>query len=307
MRELDFYQVDVFTSEPFTGNPLAVIPDAEELTPHEMQAIAAEMNLPETTFIVPSESKEASYRMRIFTPTVELPFTGHPAIGAHWVMANLGRVELVEPVTPVKYEQGVGVLDAEFHVRDGRVEKIMMSQMQPVFLAELDNIGKLADGLDINPDQIMSTGLPVHVVSTGMPQMIVPVKSLSAVRKLNAAEMDIPSLSKALDNVGTSFVQVFTTETMDTDVDVHCRGFGHLVGIPEDPATGSANGALGAYLVLYGVVPTTDSPIRITSEQGIEMKRPSLLHIEVDHDGGKPVAVRVGGQVVQVARGVLRF
>jgi trans-2,3-dihydro-3-hydroxyanthranilate isomerase len=201
----------------------------------------------------------------------------------------------------------VGVLDASFHVRDGQVEKIMMSQMQPVFLAELDNINKLASGLGINPDQISSTGLPVQVVSTGMPQMIVPVKSLSAVRKLNAAEMDIPSLSKALDNVGTSFVLAFTTETMGPDVDVHCRGFGHLVGIPEDPATGSANGALGAYLVRYGVVPAADSSVNIVSEQGIEMKRPSTLHIEVDHDGGKPVAVRVGGQVVQVAQGVLRF
>ena len=246
MTELAFYQVDVFASEPFTGNPLAVIPDAEGLTPQQMQEISAEMGLPETTFVIPPSSEDASFRLRIFTPTVELPFTGHPAIGAIWVMANLGRVDLIEPVTPLKYEQGVGVLEAEYHVKDGIVEKIMMSQMQPVFLAELDSIGKLADGLGINPDQISSTGLPVQVVSTGMPQMIVPVKSLSAVRKLNAAEMDIPSLSRALDNVGTSFVLVFTTETMGTDMDVHCRGFGHLVGIPEDPATGSANGALGA-------------------------------------------------------------
>jgi len=307
MREYEFYQVDVFTAEPFCGNPLVVYPDAGGLTAQEMQMIAREMGAPETTFMVPSEKEGASYRMRIFTPTVELPFTGHPAIGAHWVMAETGRVELSEPVTSILYEQGVGVLSADFHVKDGRVDHIVMSQCDPVFLAELSDIGNLARGLGVNPEWIKGTGLPVQVVSTGMPQMIVPMRSLSAVQQLDAADMDMTCLRKASDRVGTSFIMVFTTDTEDPEVDVHVRGFGHLVGIPEDPATGSANGALGAYLVRYGVVPLSDPTVKILSEQGSEIDRPSRLTIEVDHTDGVPKAVRVGGQVVQVARGTLRF
>ncbi len=307
MREYKFYQVDVFTEEPFTGNPLVVFPDAEGLTGQEMQMIAGEFGLPESTFILPSEKEEALYRMRIFTPTVELPFTGHPAIGAHWVMAHLGRVDLSEPVTTICYEQAIGLLTADFHCRDGEVDHIMMEQSQPLFMAVLNDVRQLAKGLGIKPESITATGLPVQVVSTGMPQLMVPVSSLSAVRRLDGAYMDIPSLTRALDAVGASFTVVFTTETENPDVDVHVRGFGHLVGIPEDPVTGSANGALGAYLVHHRVVPITGSPVRLTSEQGSEMKRPGSLRVEVEHDDGVPTNVKVGGKVVQVIEGVIRL
>jgi len=307
MRELEFYQVDVFTSEPFCGNPLAVVPDAEGLTPQEMLMIAREMYLTETTFIWPPQTAEASYRMRIFTPTVELPFTGHPAIGAHWVMAELGRVKLSEPVTTVLYEQTVGLLTADFHVKDGRVDHIMMSHCPPVFLGELHNISDLVAGLGISSQEITGTGLPVQAVSTGFPTLMVPIRSLSTVQRLDAAEMNLPSLAKVLNNVRASFMMVFTTETERPDVDVHVRGFGHLVGVPEDPVTGSSNGALGAYLVRTGVIPTTGSTVRFISEQGSEIKRPGTLIVEVDHEDGVPTAVRVGGRVVQVMKGVIQF
>ncbi len=305
MREYEYYQVDVFTSEPFTGNPLAIIPDAEGLTPQEMMMIAREFYLPETAFVVPPETPEASFRMRIFTPTVELPFTGHPVVGGLWVMAELGKVELTEPVTTVCYEQGVGPLTADIHVKDGRVDYVMMDQCSPVFLAELKNVKSLASALGVNPDEITRTGLPAQVVSTGMPQLMVPFRSLSAVQRLNAAEMELVSIMKVLNGVGSSFMHVFTTETVNPESTVHARGFAHLVGIPEDPVTGNANGALGAYLVKYGVVPLTGSTATIVSEQGIEIGRPGSLTVEVDHVNGVPKAVRVGGRCVQVARGVI--
>lgn len=307
MREYEYFQVDVFTSEPFTGNPLAVIPDAGGLTPREMMMIAREFYLPETTFIVPPETPDALFRMRIFTPTVELPFTGHPAVGGLWVMAELGRIELTEPVTTICYEQGVGPLTADLHVVDGRIDRIVMEQCPPVFLAELRNVNSLASALGVNPDEITSTGLTPQVVSTGMPQLMVPFRSLSAVQRLNAAEMELVSIMRVLNGVGSSFMHVWTTETVNPESTVHARGFAHLVGIPEDPVTGNANGALGAYLVRYGVVPLTGSRATIVSEQGIEVGRPGSLTVEVDHDNGVPRAVRVGGRCVQVARGVIRF
>jgi trans-2,3-dihydro-3-hydroxyanthranilate isomerase len=305
MREYKFYQVDVFTDEPFTGNPLVVVPDAEGLSAQEMQMIAREFGFPESTFVLPPEKDDSLYRMRIFTGTVELPFTGHPAIGAHWVMAQLGRVDLIEPVTTISYEQAVGVLTADFHVKDGKVDHIMMDQCRPLFMSVLNDIRPLARGLGINPESITQAGLPVQVVSTGMPQLMVPVRSLSAVRRLDAAYMDIPSLTRALDAVGASFIVVFSTETDNPEADMHVRGFGHVVGIPEDPVTGSANGALGAYLVHHRVVPVTGSPVSLLGEQGSEMKRPGLLRVEVEHNDGVPTNVKVGGKVVQVIEGMI--
>lgn len=303
MREYEFYQVDVFTSERFSGNPLVVVPDADGLTTQEMKMIAAEMSVPQTTFVVAPSAEESLYRMRILTPTTQLPFTGHPAMGAHWVMAELGRVTLEEPVTTVRYEQSVGLLSADFHVKDGRLDHIMLDQCPPVFLAELKDVRDLARGLGVNPEDITGTRLPVQVVSTGMPQLMVPMRSLAAVQRLDASEMALASLGRVLRSLGSNFILVFTTETGRPDVTVHSRGFGHFVGIPEDPVTGNANGALGAYLVRNEIIPITEPTIRYIAEQGSEIQRPGTLIVEVDHENGRPRAVRVGGQVVQVMKG----
>jgi PhzF family phenazine biosynthesis protein len=136
---------------------------------------------------------------------------------------------------------------------------------------------------------------------------MVPVRSLAVVQRLDAAYMDIPSLTRALDAVGASFIVVFSTETEDPEADMHVRGFGHVVGIPEDPVTGSANGALGAYLVRHRAVPVTASPVSLVGEQGSEMKRPGMLRVEVEHRDGTPTHVKVGGKVVQVIEGVIRL
>ena len=307
MPELQFQQVDVFTTEPFKGNPLAVFPDADGLSAEDMQMIAREMTAPETTFVVKPQTEEALWRLRIFTPTVELPFTGHPALGALWVMAERGGVTFSEPVTTIVYEQGVGPLTADFHIKDGRLDLIMMAQCQPLFMSTLSDVRGLAQGLGVPPEVIQGTGLPVQVISTGMPQLMVPFRSLAAIRSLDAADMDIPALTRTLNRVGASFTHVFTTETEDPGSHAHARGFGHLVGIPEDPVTGSACGALGAYLVRHNVVPATGPTFRITCEQGSEIKRPGFVYVEVDHRDGTATAVRAGGRAVPVLEGVVRY
>jgi trans-2,3-dihydro-3-hydroxyanthranilate isomerase len=293
MKEYRFIQVDVFTDRPFGGNPLAVFPEAEGLTTEEMQCLAREMNLSETTFVLPPQAPGADFKVRIFTPAAELPFAGHPVVGTHWVLAHMGRVDLREPVTQVRFELGVGVLPADLHVAGGRVERVVMTQDRPTFHAVLEDVTNLAAGLGLAPEAITETGLPVQVVSTGLPQMMVPVRSLTEVQALHPGRLNTSALDQACRAVGAEqCVMVFAFETERPEATV---------------PTGSANGALGAYLVHHPAVPVTEPTVHIVSEQGAEMGRPSTLYVEVDLSGDEPVAVRVGGQVAPVAEGVVRL
>jgi trans-2,3-dihydro-3-hydroxyanthranilate isomerase len=272
-----------------------------------MQRIAQEMNLSETTFVLPPEMPNADFKVRIFTPVKELPFAGHPVVGTHWALAHLGLVRLREPLTRVSLELGVGVLPADLHVTDGQVERVVMTQDRPTFHALLEDVGELASGLGLPPEAITQTGLPAQVVSTGVPQMMVPIRALEEVQRLDAGELNITALNRACRAVGTECVMVFTLETERPESTVHVRMFAPLLGVPEDPATGSANGALGAYLVQHAAVPRTGSTVHIVSEQGSELNRPSTLYVEVDHTDGEPTRVRVGGQVAPLIEGLLRF
>jgi trans-2,3-dihydro-3-hydroxyanthranilate isomerase len=307
MRSYRFIQVDVFTERPFGGNPLAVFHQAEGLTDEEMQQLAMEMNLSETTFVLPSRAPGADFKVRIFTPTSELPFAGHPVVGTHWALAQLGRVDLREPVTKVCFELGVGVLPADLHVAGGQVERVVMTQDRPSFQATLEDVGELAAGLGLPPEAITETGLPVQIVSTGIPQMMVPVRGLAEVQRLAADRLDVGTLTRVCRAARTDCVMVFCLETEGSEATVHTRMFAPSLGVPEDPATGSANGALGAYLVCHRVVPVTEPTTYITSEQGLELGRPSTLYVEVDSRGEEVAAVRVGGQVVAIAEGEVRF
>jgi len=308
MKEYRFVQVDVFTDTPFGGNPLAVFPDAEGLTTEEMQKLAREMNLSETTFVLPPQAPGADFKVRIFTPAAELPFAGHPVVGTHWVLAHLDRVDLQEPVTQVSLELGVGVLPADLHVSGGQVERVVMTQGEPRFLAVLEDVTDLAQSLGLPPEAITETGLPVQVISTGLPQLMAPIRSLAEVQSLDASEVDAAILNRVCRALSADeCAMVFTLETERPESAVHARLFAPAFGVPEDPATGSANGALGAYLVHHRAVEVTEPTTYIVSEQGAEMNRPSTLHIEVDSAGEEITGVRVGGQVVLVAEGEIRF
>ena len=307
MREYRFIQVDVFTDTPFGGNPLAVFPDAEGLTTEEMQRLAREMNLSETTFVLPAQAPGADFKVRIFTPAAELPFAGHPVVGTHWVLASLGRVDLQEPTTRVSFELGVGVLPADLHVAGGQVERVVMTQNRPTFLSILEDVTDLATGLNLPREAITETGLPVQVVSTGVPQMMVPVRSLAEVQALAPGKLNTGVLNQVCRSLDTECVMVFTFETVHPESTVHVRLFAPLLGVPEDPATGSANGGLGAYLAHHQAIEITLPTTHVVSEQGAEMGRPSTLYVEVDGAGDDVTAVRVGGRIAPVIEGTARF
>jgi len=305
-RVLTFYQADVFTNLPFGGNPVAVIPDAQGLTDQELQQIAREMNLSETVFVFPPTEEIATAKIRIFTPTQEIPFAGHPVIGAFYVLGKLNRLPLHEPVTRLVHECNIGLFPVELHVRKGQIHRVVMSQPKPEFIGSIDAIEDLYDiakALGLSKSFITGAKLPIQVVSTGLPVIIVPVRSLTAVKSIVP---DSAVINELCERHGANGIMVFTTITVEELSTVHTRMFASPIGVVEDPATGSASGALGAYLVHHGVVevrPMTE----IIAEQGYEMDRPSRIHIEVESDDDAIQRVKVGGQVVMIIEGRLTF
>ncbi|MBH0191557.1 MAG: PhzF family phenazine biosynthesis protein, partial [Nitrospira sp.] len=184
-RSLKFYQADVFTSQPFGGNPVAVFPDANGLPDEQLQKIAREMNLSETVFVFPPSDPAAVVRLRIFTPTQEIPFAGHPVVGAMHVLAQIGTLATSEAVTHVVYECNIGLFPAELHARDAQVTRVIMTQPQPQFLEKVEDTEELymvAGALGISKQVINEAKWPVQGVSTGLPVLIVPIRTLTAVR-----------------------------------------------------------------------------------------------------------------------------
>jgi len=305
-RTLKFYQADVFTLQPFGGNPVAVIPDAKGLTDDELQQIAREMNVSETVFVFPPTDKAAVVRLRIFTPTQEIPFAGHPVLGTFFVLAELGLIRAKEPVTRVLQECNIGLFPVDLHAKEGRVVRVVMSQPKPEFLGaieETEDLYKVAGALGLPKYAIAEAKWPIEVVSTGLPVLIVPVRSLTAVRSIRP---DASAITDVCRRFGANGIMVFTTVTVEPYATVHTRMFAPSIGIFEDPATGSASGALGAYLVQNGVVevgPTTE----IIAEQGYEMDRPSRILIQVESDDDAIQDVKVGGHCVMVVEGTLTF
>ncbi len=305
-RTLKFYQADVFTDMPFGGNPVAVVPDALGLSNRELQQIAREMNHSETVFVFPPTDSAAAVKIRIFTPTREIPFAGHPVLGTFFVLGKLDRLPLKEPVTRVCHECSIGIFPVELHVLKGEILRVVMSQPKPQFLGAVEpmkDLFEVATALGLSKDLITRTKLPVEVVSTGLPVLIVPVRTLTAVRSIVP---DTVAINDLCARYGTEGIMVFTTVTVEEFSDVHTRMFAPSIGILEDPATGSASGALGAYLVHNGVVevgPTTE----IIAEQGYEIERPSRIVIQVESDDDAIQEVKVGGQVVMMAEGTLTF
>ena len=299
-----FYQADVFTDTVFGGNPVAVVPEADGLSDVEMQKIAREMNLSETVFVLKPTTKAAQYRLRFFTPTQEIAFAGHPVVGAFYVLVHVGIVTLYEPLTRIYQETHVGVFTVEITAREGRIQHIMMSQPAPEFLGVVEplrDLFEVAKAVGVPKTTITGTGLPVEIVSTGFPVMVVPVRTLTAVSK---ATPNITLINSLCTQHKAQGLMIFTTVTVEEESTVHTRMFASPVGVVEDPATGSASGALGAYLVKNGVVevgPMTE----IICEQGYEVDRPSRLIVQVLSDDDEISCVQVGGQAVVVIEGSL--
>jgi len=275
----DYQLVDVFTDKAFGGNPLAVFRDPGKLDATKMQAIAKELHLSETTFVFPPSSASADHHVRIFTPDAELPFAGHPTLGTAYVLAE-GKDGAL------RLEEGVGVIRVS--LREGFVQ---MEQPLPTFSGTTISRQAAADALGLAVEEVRSD-VPIQMGSSGLPYLFVPLANLKAVRRTRR-----PS---GLD----ANVYVFAMSAERSGSQVHGRMFDQGLGIGEDPATGSAQGPLGAYIVAHELVqgaPTT----RIRSEQGFEIGRPSILEIEVDRAGPTITAVRVGGGCIPMGGGWL--
>jgi trans-2,3-dihydro-3-hydroxyanthranilate isomerase len=296
-----FHQLDVFTTRPLAGNPLAVFPDARGLEPATMQALAREMNLSETTFVFPSP--RATRQVRFFTPAAEVPLAGHPTIGTWWLLAELGLIENLpraESVT-VTQETGRGVLPVAIMLADGRPNAVEMTQAEPEFGPVLADRGALARALGAAPDAIAPEPAP-QVVSTALPQLMVPIVSRAALAALPSGGAGA-ELASLLRRTGTDCAMLFAPGERP-GVTAHCRMFAPGLGVTEDPATGSAAGALGAYRVRHGLETPRGGEVAMVFEQGVEIGRPSRIAVRVvvAPDGGV-ARVHVGGAAVRVIAG----
>lgn len=322
VRRFRLRQVDVFTDRPLAGNPLAVFPEAAGLSAAEMQALAAEMNLSETAFVLPptpgGRAAGAAYRVRIFMPRRELPFAGHPVVGTAWVLADEGRLDLTGPRTEVRNELGVGVLPLTVaRDPDGRPGLVTMTQGQPRLGARLSEpeqrelAAALGVGLDdfgwIGPGGLPLTAAeaPPRLISTGLPYLVVPFRDrrvLAGVATERGAAAT--AIARRYDSDSVALVGPGTSGAIP-DADVHVRVLCDPVsGVLEDPATGSAAGPIAVYLgVLAG---TQDAGRRLIIEQGIEIGRPSRLEVSVAFDAaGAPAGVRLSGRVVPILAGTV--
>jgi trans-2,3-dihydro-3-hydroxyanthranilate isomerase len=289
-----FYIVDVFGEEKYAGNELAVVRQANSLSDLEMQKIAREINFSETTFILKDEESRGGFDVRIFTPKEELPFAGHPTLGTAYIIQ---REILGEPAREVILNLKIGSIPVTFTYRGEEPDILWMKQVKPRFGKSLD-AGRVAAALELEPDDF-DQNFPVQEVSTGMPFIIVPLRTLDAVKRSRVRLENANDLVK--DTEAKAFL-LFCPETYSSKNDLNVRVFAHYHGVPEDPATGSANGCLAGYLVKTRYFGATQVNIRV--EQGYEIGRPSLLLLNAEEKAGE-ISIFVGGKVILVARGEL--
>jgi len=300
-RELLFVQVDVFTDRVFGGNPLAVVFEAAGLSDAEMQAIAREMNCSETTFLLPPTRPDCEARVRIFTPARELPFAGHPTIGTAWVLAT---EQLLPPNTHrFNLEEGIGPIEVTLEGEPARPSFLWMRHGEARFGPELSNRAGFARALGLAEADLLA-GAPICTGSTGNPFLYIPLRDREVVDR---ARLDVPALLAVQGEGPNVGVFVFALDSHPGAGRVYSRMFApHTSGIPEDPATGSASGPLGAYLVERGLATPADT-VNIVSEQGTRMGRPSFIRIRVGMTAGRVSEILVGGSVVPVIEGRLRM
>ena len=292
-KRFPFVQCDVFTAEPLLGNSLAVLPDARGLTDQQMQAIAREMNLSETTFVLPRDPAieyERGVRVRIFTVQEELPFAGHPTLGTAFQLRGASAA------VQVVLDLNAGKVPVRFEESPGQPVFGEMTQIDPEFGATHDR-EEVARASGLNYGEI-DPSLPIQTISTGVPFTIVPLRGLETMRDL---VVDLKGSLEYLAKSGGKFFYFVTRETVDSQATLHARMFFYN---GEDPATGSAAGCAAAWMVANGMVPSDE---RALIEQGVEMQRPSRIFVRASKRDDRVVNVRVGGNVVETIRGEIFF
>jgi len=301
-RSYRYVHLDVFTATLFGGNQLAVFPDGRGLAAATMQAIAKEMNFSESTFVLPPERPDTDMRVRIFTPGEELPMAGHPTIGTAFALACTG---VLSPGRGhVMFGLGVGPTDVELVWQDDHLRFAWMTQLRPEFGEPLLIAEAASAALGVPPAAVAGTGLPVQRVTCGTPYLLIPLASRAFVDRATLATHAYSTLlaGSGLDLNLPAFL--FSTEAGADNAGVYCRMFAPGLGITEDPATGSAAGPLGCYLVRHRVVPAEQAS-RMLFLQGAQMGRPSYMHVSVAASGNDVTSVRVGGESVVAGEGTL--
>ncbi|MBT2569680.1 PhzF family phenazine biosynthesis protein [Planococcus sp. ISL-110] len=303
MQTLRYTLVDVFTTETFGGNPLAVFHDGSGVDSKTMQQIANELNLSETAFICPPKKPHNQISLRIFTPQVELPIAGHPTIGTAFVMAYLKMLPSQHGLNRWIIEEGLGDITVTVQKEGEKISKVEMIQPLPVFGEILTRQALVADLLSL-PKGELDTRFPIQTISSGLPFLFVPIRSLAAIKEINfRTDVWERHFSGIPDR---QHIFAFTTETEHDTSTVHCRMFAPAMGIPEDPATGAACGPLGAFLVEHGVIDSSEEEsYSIRSEQGIEMGRPSFIDITITKKKQKYQEVKIGGTAIVIGQGEL--
>ena len=289
-------QVDAFTDQPLGGNPCAVLFDTDGMDAATMLAIAKEMNLSETAFV--SRSQVADFAVRYFTPAEEIPLAGHPTIATTFALIATGRLPLSEPVTTILLELLVGPIEVQIFARDGQVEQIVMTQKKPQFLAE-HNPKQVMPIFGLTPADLLP-GATIRTVSTGTPQLMIPVRNLDVLHKV---QVDIAAYAHYRGQSDFFSPHLFCLQGVTSAGQTFARHFGVPPDTPEDPFTGSATGGMAAYLWHYGLI---GQPAFI-AEQGHWMNRPGQAQVEVVGPPDAIQTVKVGGKAVLVMDGTIRI
>jgi len=314
MPNYRFLQFDVFTDKSFAGNPLAVFPEAEGISDERMMQIAREMNLSETVFVLKPDGVDDRVlrHLRIYTPAREIPFAGHPIVGTWNALARLGVVPLPDGGNGwqrIYHEVGVGVLPVDIEFKDGQPVQVVMTQGEFKILAEIDDSqeqAEVARALGLAREDL-DESLPIQVITTGLSCLAVPVRSLADLRD---CRVNGTLLAEIYLRHGGTGCHAFTRETLEVGAArAHARFFAPADNIPEDPATGSACGALGGYLVHHGALSLEpeDGRYKFVIEQGDFIHRPSRINLDVKGERGRVEEVKVGGPSVHVATGEVMF
>jgi trans-2,3-dihydro-3-hydroxyanthranilate isomerase len=294
MATYPFMQVDAFTTRPLSGNPCAIVFEADDLSESQMLAIAREMNLSETAFVM--RSQVADWRVRYFTVAEEIPLAGHPTIASAWALVETGRVSLAGATTHISLELQVGPLPVEIQAADGRVQWIVMTQHRPQFLATYLP-ERILPAFGLKPEDALP-GVPMQTVSTGTPQLMIPLAGLTALRRVQPRPAELIALRLAGDWFSP---HLFCLEGATPGGRTFARHFGVPPDLAEDPFTGSATGGMAAYLWHYGLIDTPE----FVAEQGHWLGRPGTAHVGVVGPRDAIELVRVGGAAVGVLRGEL--
>ena len=320
LNPLNYLHYDVFTSQPLLGNQLAVFPDARGLATEQMHAIAHEINFSETTFVFPPERSDTDVRMRIFTPAVEMPMAGHPTVGSTFALAHVGVIEPARQRFVFGLNVGPTPVDLVWEGNSGasasrrKLRFVWMTQQPPSFGAPVADRDAVARAIGLREGDLVA-GLPIQEVTCGVPYLLVPLRDRAAVDRAAppSANFELPGVPRA-----HPAILVFAREQeqvrlkADTTKGVtYSRMFAPGLGVVEDPATGSAAGPLGCYLVQHGMVGTAEAapdgaaagPVQVVNIQGVKMGRASRIHMAITGAPDAITDVKVGGEAVLVARG----